>query len=64
MNLFSTLLANWRRNRRLRKLQAAHKVITDAGLFVCNIETVAGAMYMIDSEGQRYRIGREKKGRK
>ncbi len=64
MNLLSMILANYRRNRRLRALERAHKVISDAGLFVFNVETVGDTRYVIDSDGTRYRIGREKKARK
>jgi hypothetical protein len=59
VSIITTALKAWRTKRRERALTAAHKVITDAGLFVCCIKTVAGTNYLVDGSGKHYnRAGR------
>jgi len=58
MNLITKLIANYRAKRQQRKFKAAHKVITETGLSVVNIQNRAGTNYIVSPDGEFFKIGK------
>lgn len=60
LRLVYVVIENIREKREVRRLEAAQKLLKKYGLSSVKLEHIAGTDYIVNPDGTRYRIGREK----